>query len=288
MCRGGRMFAPTKTWRRWHRHVNLNQKRAAVASALAASALPALVSARGHKINNIPEVPLVVADSAFSGLEKTKHAVALLKALHAYDDVEHSKNSKKIRPGKGKSRNRRHVQRRGPLVVYDEAGPLTLALRNLPGVEIQHVSRLNLLSLAPGGHLGRFIIWTKGAFARLDSLFGTQKKAADEKVGYRLPRNKVTNADLARIINSDEIQAVVRPVKPRTFSTRKKNPLKNFGFLVKLNPYALAQKRRAILTAQKKKLRDRDPKAAAVQRKKTKALKKRRASFYKSLLRPIK
>lgn len=27
MCRGGRMFAPTKTWRRWHRRVNLNQKR---------------------------------------------------------------------------------------------------------------------------------------------------------------------------------------------------------------------------------------------------------------------
>merc|ERR1712078_842305 len=37
MCRGGRMFAPTKTWRRWHRRVNLNQKRMAVCSALAAS-----------------------------------------------------------------------------------------------------------------------------------------------------------------------------------------------------------------------------------------------------------
>jgi large subunit ribosomal protein L4e len=27
MCRGGHMFAPTKTWRRWHRKVNINQKR---------------------------------------------------------------------------------------------------------------------------------------------------------------------------------------------------------------------------------------------------------------------
>lgn len=27
MCRGGRMFAPTKTWRKWHRKVNVNQKR---------------------------------------------------------------------------------------------------------------------------------------------------------------------------------------------------------------------------------------------------------------------
>jgi large subunit ribosomal protein L4e len=288
MCRGGRMFAPTKTWRRWHRHVNLNQRRAAVVSALAASALPALVSARGHKINNIPEVPLVVSDAAFSGLEKTKQAVALLKALNAYEDVEHSKNSKKVRAGKGKARNRRYVRRRGPLVVYDEAGPLNRAFRNLPGVEVQHVSRLNLLSLAPGGHLGRFVIWTKGAFDKLDSVYGTYKISASEKVGYRLPRGKVTNADIARIINSSEVQSVVRPVKTRTFSTRKKNPLKNFGFLVKLNPYALAQRRRTLLKAQKTALKkERDPKAAAAQRKKTKGIKKRRAAYYKSLLRDL-
>ena len=37
-------------WRRWHRKVNINQKRYAVASALAASALPSLVMARGHRI----------------------------------------------------------------------------------------------------------------------------------------------------------------------------------------------------------------------------------------------
>ena len=28
------------------------------------------------------------------------------------------------------------------------------------------------VQLAPGGHLGRFIIWTKGAFSRLDEIFG--------------------------------------------------------------------------------------------------------------------
>ena len=27
MCRGGRMFNPTTTWRRWHRKVNLTQRR---------------------------------------------------------------------------------------------------------------------------------------------------------------------------------------------------------------------------------------------------------------------
>lgn len=53
MCRGGRMFAPSKTWRRWHRKININQKRYAVVSALAASAIPALVMARGHRIEQV-------------------------------------------------------------------------------------------------------------------------------------------------------------------------------------------------------------------------------------------
>ena len=43
MCRKGRMFAPLKIWRKWHRKVNLNQKRNAVASALAAAGCAPLV-----------------------------------------------------------------------------------------------------------------------------------------------------------------------------------------------------------------------------------------------------
>lgn len=54
------MFAPTKIWRRWHRHVNVNQRRYAIVSALAASAVPALVMARGHRVEELPEIPLVV------------------------------------------------------------------------------------------------------------------------------------------------------------------------------------------------------------------------------------
>jgi len=52
MCRGGRMFAPTKTWRRWHRRINVNQKRYALCSALAASAIPALVMSKGMYIDH--------------------------------------------------------------------------------------------------------------------------------------------------------------------------------------------------------------------------------------------
>lgn len=47
MCRGGRMFAPTRTWRRWHRKINVNQKRYAICSAIAATGIPAVVMSKG-------------------------------------------------------------------------------------------------------------------------------------------------------------------------------------------------------------------------------------------------
>merc|ERR1711974_495391 len=127
MCRGGRMFAPTKTWRKWHSAVNQKQRRYATCSALAATSLPALLMARGHKVENVPEVPVVVSN-AVESLTKTKAAVVLLKKLNSYDDVEKCQQSKQIRSGKGKMRNRRYTMRRGPLVVYNEDHGIKQAL----------------------------------------------------------------------------------------------------------------------------------------------------------------
>merc|ERR1711985_90379 len=244
MCRGGRMFNPTKTWRKWHRKINVNQRRYAVCSALAASALPSLVMARGHRISEVAECPLVV-DNSVESVDKASKAVKIMKDLGAFEDVEKSKSSRQIRSGKGKMRNRRHVQRRGPLVVYAEDNGIKKAFRNLSGVEVCSVDRLNLLQLAPGGHLGRFVVFTEAAFAKLDGIFGGKNgKLSEEKKGYRVPRATMTNSDLPRIINSDEVQARVTPAKTQTkFRRIKKNPLKNLGVMVKLNPYARKQKR---------------------------------------------
>lgn len=248
MCRGGRMFAPTKIWRRWHRRINVNMKRYAVVSAIAASAVPSLVMARGHRIEDVPELPLVVNDSA-EGIEKTATAIKALKQIGAYADAEKAKDSQAIRPGKGKMRNRRYISRKGPLIVYGtEGSKLVKAFRNIPGVEVINVERLNLLKLAPGGHLGRFVIWTKSAFEKLDSIYGSVDKVSEKKKGYLLPRAKMVNADLPRIINSDEVQSVVRPIKKEVKrAPMKKNPLKNLNAMLKLNPYAKTARRMALL-----------------------------------------
>jgi len=103
MCRSGRMFAPTKTWRKWHRKINTSQKRYAVASSLAASAVPALVMARGHNIDQIPECPLVLSSDA-ERICQTSWAVKALTSVGAFDDVEKAAKSKGLRCGKGKGR----------------------------------------------------------------------------------------------------------------------------------------------------------------------------------------
>lgn len=239
MCRGGRMFAPTKTWRKWNVKVNHNEKRYATASAIAASAIASIVLARGHRVEKIPEIPLVVS-SELESIQKTKEAVAALKAVGASSDLLKVLKSKKLRAGKGKYRNRRFTQRRGPLVVYAEDNGIVKALRNVPGVETANVTSLNLLQLAPGAHLGRFIIWTEAAFAKLDQVWGSET-VASSKVGYSLPSHIISTSDVTRIINSSEIQSAVRPAgqatQKRTF-VQKKNPLKNKQVLLRLNPYA--------------------------------------------------
>jgi large subunit ribosomal protein L4e len=248
------MFAPTKTWRKWHVKTNQNQKRFATASALAASALPSLVLARGHRIEQVPEIPLVIPDTTENFL-KTKEAVALLQSINAYADVIKVSNSRKIRAGIGKIRNRRHRQRRGPLIVYNEDHGIVKSFRNLPGVELACVHHLNLLQLAPGGHLGRFVIWTQAAFAALDKIYGTYGNCSSVKRDYSLPQYILSNPDITRLINSDEVQSVVRIAgpkrQPRPF-TQKKNPLKNNGIMVRLNPYAVVMRRAAIKASQPK------------------------------------
>jgi len=205
--------------------------------------------ARGHVVDEVPEIPLVL-DSSLEATKKTSVAKDILAAVGAFDDVEKAGDSKKIRAGKGKMRNRRYVMRRGPLVIYKSNDGVEQAFRNLPGVELCCVDRLNLLQLAPGGHMGRFCVWSQAALNSLDTIYG--------KDGKSIPTASMTNADLARLINSDEIQSVVNPAKDQAASyTNKANPLRSVEALEKLDPFA-ANKRRMAAQAEKDRVKNKD------------------------------
>lgn len=270
-CRGGRMFNPTTVWRRWHRKVNLTQRRHAVASAIAASAVPSLVLARGHRINQVPEIPLVVDSLQVS---TTKELLKILSMLGCGEELRTILETRKIRPGKGKTRNRKWKVKKGPLIIYeDKSINVVKAARNIPGVEVCNVNRLNLLQLCPGGHLGRFIIWTKDAFEKLNSIFGNRTNPGVEKKGYILERPILTNANIARIINSDDIQSVVKKIVHNKVlhDKQKKNPLTNKTKMNFLNPYA-----KELKEANRKQYKENKDKHAEIMKKRLERKKQHR------------
>jgi large subunit ribosomal protein L4e len=245
-----------KTWRRWHRKVNLRQRRHALASAIAATAVTSLVMARGHRVSKVPQLPLVL-DDEFSKVQKTKEAIAVLKRFGAFEDVERVIRNKTFRAGKGKNRGKKYKHRRGPLIIVnDKSEGLYRATRNIPGVHVLNVTRLNIRHLAPGGQFGRFCIYTKSAFEELARQFGSYNGVSVAKKGYMMKREVLSNPDVAALINSDEVQRVLRnkktsrPLHPR----QKKNPLKNKDLMNKLNPYE-AKKREEAAARHGKKVR---------------------------------
>merc|ERR1711945_57171 len=210
-------------------------------------------------------------------------AVVFLRRNKAWDDVAKVYATRRMRAGKGKLRNRRHVQKLGPLVIYDQDQGVTKAFRNIPGVDVIQVDNLNLLKLAPGGHVGRFCIWTESAFKKLDDIYGTWRKNSTEKKNWNLPQPKMAVTDLSKLLKSEEIRKVLRaPNRKIHRAVLKMNPLKNVKAMLQLNPYEAVSKRNAYLISTSRAA----AKAAAADKKAGKKAKpdplaKRRAALAK-------
>ncbi len=70
-------------------------------------------------IQETTEFPLVVSDK-IEEYDKTKQAVIFLRRLKVWEDIAKVYKSRRNRAGVGKMRNRRRVQRRGPLIIYNK------------------------------------------------------------------------------------------------------------------------------------------------------------------------
>ncbi len=149
--------------------INKKEKRFAVRSGIAATAVKELVLKRGHKVNEVEQLPIVV-DDEMETLEKTRDLKEFFHALRIWTDVERA-DRKKIRAGKGTMRGRKKKIGKGPLIVISEDKGIKRAARNLPGVDIVDVHSLNAELLAPGTHPGRLVLWGKTAFELLDEVW---------------------------------------------------------------------------------------------------------------------
>jgi large subunit ribosomal protein L4e len=157
------------------KRISKKEARLALLSAIAATASKENVSSRGHAIEDVPQLPLIVT-GAIEELTKTKEVEEALTHLGILSDIYRVKASRKIRAGKGKRRGRRIKQAVGPLIVVAENRGLVNAASNLPGVDVATVNNLNAEMLAPGTYPGRLTLWTNGAIEQLYKLYGGGKE----------------------------------------------------------------------------------------------------------------
>jgi large subunit ribosomal protein L4e len=163
---GGRLAHPPVVEKKIYKKIPKKEKRLALFSAIAASAQKEIVEARGHIIDSVPEIPLIVTDSLES-VKKTKDLKRVLINLGVWPDIERVKGSIKVRSGKGKMRGRRIKMAVGPLIVISKDDGIVKAARNFPGVDVVNVKDLNPELLAPGCHPGRLTIWTVSSIEEL-------------------------------------------------------------------------------------------------------------------------
>ncbi len=160
---GGRRAHPPKAEKIFAIKINKKENRKAIRSAISATVISKMVQERGHKT---PESYPFALSIAAEGISKTKDATKMLQALGFTSELERS-SERKIRAGKGKMRGRKYIGKKGPLLVVSGKCALEKSARNIPGVEIIEVHRLNAELLAPGSSPGRITIFTEPSIERM-------------------------------------------------------------------------------------------------------------------------
>ncbi len=159
---GGPRAHPPKVEKVWLEKINKKEKRKATRSAIAATAVPDLVKMRGHVIDEVKHIPLIVEDK-LEEIKTTKELKEVLKKLGVWPDIERAMEKTRRRAGKGKRRGRAKKVPKSVLIVVRENKGIYQAARNLPGVDVIEVRNLNAELLAPGAKMGRLTLWTKSA-----------------------------------------------------------------------------------------------------------------------------
>lgn len=165
---GGRRAHPPKVEKDRSEQINKKERRLARASALAATADPERVEARGHAFD-VEDLPIVVEDDIVD-VAKTSDLRDTLETLGVGADLDRAKQGRNIRAGKGTLRGRKYRTPRSVLIVVHEKGAITRATSNLPGVEFAVPEEVNVTRLAPGGDAGRLVIFTETALDDLEEV----------------------------------------------------------------------------------------------------------------------
>jgi large subunit ribosomal protein L4e len=173
---GGRLPFPPTPEKKIVKQIPKKEKHLALMSAIAATASKEIVGARGHAVEDVQQIPIIVTDE-LEGLKKTKEVEETFIHLGMLSEIYRVKESRKVRAGKGKARGRKMKHAIGPLIVVNENKGIIEAAQNIVGVDAVTVNNLNAEMLAPGTHPGRLTVWTSSAIGKLNELYGSGEEA---------------------------------------------------------------------------------------------------------------
>merc|ERR1712032_644362 len=124
-----------------------------------------------------------MGSSGAEAIQKTKQALEMLKNLGCEEELTRVLDSKKIRAGKGKMRNRRYVMRRGPLVIYSEDNGIVRAVRN-SGRGDRVCGSPELAAVGAGGQLWSVHHLDGGRFQKAigDLRFLQRRRSSEERI----------------------------------------------------------------------------------------------------------
>lgn len=188
---GGRRAHPPKTEKIFAKKINKKERLKAIRVALSASVQKDLVIARGHKPPE--QYPVVVRDD-FENITKTKDVLDVLNMLGFGRELKRAKE-RKIRAGRGKYRGRPYRVKKSLLVVVSQKCNVMKALKNILGVDVCVINKLNTELLAPGCHFGRLVLFTERAVRLLKEQNLFMPKPKKQSLSFQI--KKLSNEKLS-------------------------------------------------------------------------------------------
>jgi len=166
--RGGRQAHRPYINKVIYKKINKKENKVALCSAIAATASKELIERRGHKIEGITSLPIVISDE-IEDISNTNKMIRLLDSLNLTQDVKRLDGRKK-RTGKVALRGRTSKIGKSVLFVVSNNEKLSKACSSIPGVDTCSTKDLSVLNLAPGGTLIRLTVFSKKAISEISQI----------------------------------------------------------------------------------------------------------------------
>lgn len=190
--RGGRQAHPPRSGKRIYKRINRTERRLALRSAIAATAMRGVVEGRGHRLPEGRDLPIVVSGE----LERIGRASELAGVIGALGLRPDADRLARRRSRSGRSALRGRPKKAGKSILFvvgggeaggsargsdgpqdrggDGGGPrragsptpppmLSRAAGSIPGVDVVRAGDLSVLDLAPGSEPGRLVVYTPDA-----------------------------------------------------------------------------------------------------------------------------